>query len=94
MSELCKISPLFCPGAYPADLQPGNGSVPCWPDKGVAPTSRDTRLVNRPVSPPARPTTNATSSSSQGQASNAKIEQPTRGQHLLSRLFSRFFESR
>jgi hypothetical protein len=46
MSMLCRISPLFCPAAYPADLTPGSANVPCWPEKG---TARDTRVVHRPT---------------------------------------------
>jgi hypothetical protein len=40
-SVLCKISPFFCPGTYPAGLEP------CWPEG-----TRSTRtLSNRPSSP-------------------------------------------
>ena len=48
MSELCRISPLFCPSAYPSDLAPGNGNVPCWPERGAPTVSRDTRVLSRP----------------------------------------------
>lgn len=47
MSMLCKISPLFCPTAYPSDLTPGSGNVPCWPER-TSTVSRDTRVVSRP----------------------------------------------
>ncbi|MEP6994558.1 MAG: hypothetical protein ABI968_08570, partial [Acidobacteriota bacterium] len=47
---LCKISPLFCPDAYPKDLAPGSENVPCWPEKQPVSLSRDTRLVRRPGS--------------------------------------------
>ena len=45
MSMLCRISPFFCPSAYPANLTPGSPNVPCWP---TAAASRDTRVVQRP----------------------------------------------
>jgi hypothetical protein len=47
MSMLCKISPLFCPTAYPSELTPGSGDVPCWPGATSA-ISRDTRVLGRP----------------------------------------------
>jgi hypothetical protein len=31
LATLCRISPYFCPGAYPEDQVPGAGNVPCWP---------------------------------------------------------------
>jgi hypothetical protein len=49
MSTLCKISPLFCPSAYPSDLAPGSGNVPCWPERATT-VSRNTRTVSRPAS--------------------------------------------
>ncbi len=45
MSMLCRISPFFCPNAYPANLTPGSPTVPCWPTPAA---SRDTRVVQRP----------------------------------------------
>jgi hypothetical protein len=30
---LCRISPYFCPGAYPANLVPGTSGIPCWPER-------------------------------------------------------------
>jgi len=41
-SVLCRISPFFCPGTYPAGMEP------CWPEG-----SRETRtLSSRPASTP------------------------------------------
>ena len=37
-SLLCQISPFFCPGTYPAGLEP------CWPEG-----TRTTRTLNRPA---------------------------------------------
>jgi hypothetical protein len=31
LATLCRISPYFCPGAYPEGLVPGTENVPCWP---------------------------------------------------------------
>ena len=40
-SLLCQISPFFCPGTYPAGMEP------CWPE-----ATRETRtLTNRPAPP-------------------------------------------
>lgn len=55
LEELCKVSPYFCAGAYPADLVPGANGVPCWANRSVAPLSsgpassapRQTNSVNR-----------------------------------------------
>jgi hypothetical protein len=33
LATLCRISPYFCPGAYPDGLVPGAGNVPCWPQR-------------------------------------------------------------
>jgi hypothetical protein len=38
-SVLCQISPFFCPGTYPAGMEP------CWPEE-----ARQPRPVNRPGS--------------------------------------------
>jgi hypothetical protein len=47
-SLLCRISPYFCPGTYPAGLDP------CWPE------ARPTRnLPNRPAPGPERGTSTA-----------------------------------
>ena len=87
MSELCKISPLFCPGAYPSDLTPGNGRVPCWPEAPV----RDTRVVSRPPASTERPTRAMTSqSSAPSQDSTPKGDERSR----VSRFFARLLESR
>jgi len=97
MSELCKISALFCPSAYPSDLTPGARGVPCWPDANT--TSRDTRVLGRPsgATPQSAPAatakpTSAPASSATDSSSNA--ESPTRGQHIFGKLFTRFFEGR
>jgi hypothetical protein len=51
LSALCRISPLFCPSAYPSNLVPGTNGVPCWPERSVQPLAkqspihRDTRPV-------------------------------------------------
>ena len=50
MSMLCRISPFFCPSAYPSDLAPGSANVPCWPERQPVSVSRDTRVVHRPAS--------------------------------------------
>jgi hypothetical protein len=89
MSAVCQISPLFCPSAYPSDLTPGSGNVPCWPDKNVATISHDTRVVNRPSGVAARPTSGAAKVSSESADSASKPEPRTRGQSLLTRFFSR-----
>ena len=39
LDALCKISPYFCAGAYPAELVPGSDDVPCWPERSVAPVA-------------------------------------------------------
>lgn len=49
MSALCRISPLFCPGAYPSNVAPGSGNVPCWPEREAVSLSHDTRVVQRPA---------------------------------------------
>jgi hypothetical protein len=49
MSALCRISPLFCPSAYPSNVAPGTGNIPCWPERAGISTSRDTRVVQRPA---------------------------------------------
>ena len=55
LEALCKVSPYFCAGAYPADLVPGTNGVPCWPERSVAPVAsgpassapRQTNSINR-----------------------------------------------
>lgn len=55
LEALCKVSPYFCAGAYPADLVPGTNGVPCWTERSVAPissgpassTTRQTNSVDR-----------------------------------------------
>ena len=49
MSLLCRISPLFCPGAYPSNLAPGTGNIPCWPEREAVQASHGTRVVQRPA---------------------------------------------
>ena len=39
LEALCKISPYFCAGSYPAELVPGSSEVPCWPERSVAPVT-------------------------------------------------------
>lgn len=39
LEALCKVSPYFCAGSYPADLVPGSPNVPCWPERSVAPVT-------------------------------------------------------
>lgn len=49
LAELCKISPYFCAGAYPANLVPGTNGIPCWSPRSVAPAthaSSPTRRTN------------------------------------------------
>ena len=50
MSALCRISPLFCPSAYPGDVTPGTGNIPCWPERGAVAVTHGTRVVQRPSS--------------------------------------------
>lgn len=93
MSELCKISALFCPGAYPADLQPGNGSVPCWPEKAASPVTHDTRVVNRPTAagvlhPTTAPST-ASSTTGAGHESSTRTDSSERGRSIVSGFFAR-----
>ncbi len=33
LGALCRISPYFCPTAYPANLVPGTNGIPCWPER-------------------------------------------------------------
>jgi hypothetical protein len=54
MSALCRISPLFCPGAYPSNVTPGTGNIPCWPERATVAPSHGTRVVQRPAVAPAR----------------------------------------
>ena len=53
LSALCRISPLFCPSAYPSNLVPGTNGLPCWPER--QPVSASTAAgrvpVTRSVSP-------------------------------------------
>ncbi len=49
MSALCRISPLFCPGAYPSNVTPGTGNIPCWPDREAVSVNHGTRVVQRPA---------------------------------------------
>lgn len=39
LEALCKISPYFCAGSYPAELVPGSQDVPCWPERSVSPVT-------------------------------------------------------
>ncbi len=100
MSELCKISALFCPNAYPSDLTPGTRGIPCWPDANAPTTGRSTRVVSRPTGAEpqsARAESAKASASVPGNRSaetTTGAEQSTRGQHLLGKLFTRFFEGR
>jgi hypothetical protein len=43
LSALCRISPLFCPTAYPTSLVPGTNAVPCWPERPGVPVARTGR---------------------------------------------------
>ena len=53
--KLCRISPYFCPDAYPGGLTPGTNGIPCWPEapramsSGRAPISVGLR-PSQPVS--------------------------------------------
>jgi len=102
MSELCKISALFCPSAYPSDLTPGTRGVPCWPDANAPGAARNTRVVSRPSgattqsahAESARSTPSATSAAPSGASGDPSTEPATRGQHLFGKLFTRFFEGR
>jgi len=88
MSTLCKISPFFCPGAYPADLQPGNGTVPCWPERTAPTTTRGTtRVVSRPSGVSSSKATSVTPKSSATRSDDDR----TRGSFGL---FGRALESR
>jgi hypothetical protein len=44
MSRLCRISPFFCPGAYPPGLEPGTNGVPCWPQGSRVPVAVQGRV--------------------------------------------------
>ncbi|HEY2797460.1 MAG TPA: hypothetical protein VGK26_06190 [Thermoanaerobaculia bacterium] len=97
MSELCKISALFCPSAYPSDLTPGARGVPCWPEANAPTVSRDTRVVSRPSGASASTQSAHTESARTAPASSSatpNAESPTRGQHLFGKLFSSLFEGR
>jgi hypothetical protein len=83
MSALCRISPLFCPGAYPSNLTPGTENIPCWPDRRAVPMSRGTRVVQRPAAASSRQSVNTTraaapsdESTSRGQRSIPRIVEP------------------
>jgi hypothetical protein len=39
LATLCRVSPLFCPTAYPSNMVPGTNGIPCWPDRQVAPVA-------------------------------------------------------
>jgi hypothetical protein len=96
MSELCKISALFCPSAYPSDLTPGTRGIPCWPDANSP--GRDTHVVGRPSGASAQSahaTAKPTSAPAKSDASSSSSSEPaTRGQHIFGKLFTRFFEGR
>ena len=97
MSELCKISALFCPSAYPSDLTPGTRGIPCWPEANTPGVARDTRVVSRPAGATAQSahteTARSTPSTTSAPGATApSADAPTRGQHLFGKLFSRFFE--
>ena len=95
MSELCKISALFCPTAYPSDLTPGTRGIPCWPEENSPNGGRQTRVVNRPGGMTAQ-TAHAESAKSAPAPNEAapNAEPATRGQHLFGKLFTQFFEGR
>jgi hypothetical protein len=100
MSELCKISALFCPSAYPSDLTPGTRGIPCWPDPNAPTSGRNTRVVGRPAgaTPQSAHAESAKGTASAPANANAETstgaEPATRGQHLFGKLFTRFFEGR
>ena len=98
MSELCKISALFCPSAYPSDLTPGTRGIPCWPDANAPTNGRSTRVVSRPAgaTPQSAHAESAKTSSSapSSAATSTGAEPSTRGQHLFGKLFTQFFEGR
>jgi hypothetical protein len=102
MSELCKISALFCPSAYPSDLTPGTRGIPCWPDANAPGAARDTRVVSRPAgaatqsahTESARSTPSGTSANPSNASRDSSPEPATRGQHLFGKLFTRLFEGR
>jgi hypothetical protein len=94
MSELCKISALFCPDAYPSDLTPGSRGVPCWPEANAPSVSRDTRVVNRPSAGSAQSAQPAASAKPASAPASSSSEPATRGQHLFGKLFTQFFEGR
>src|SRR4030095_12534728 len=79
MSMLCKISPLFCPSAYPSDLTPGSGNVPCWPER-TSTVSRDTRVVNRPSDATVKSGKGATSPSAAANPSPRRGDGSARGE--------------
>ncbi len=101
MSDLCKISALFCPNAYPSDLTPGTRGIPCWPDANSPSATRGTRVVSRPAGAAAQgahaesaksaPSSPSANPSRSGESSS---EPATRGQHLFGKLFARLFEGR
>jgi len=53
LSALCRISPLFCPSAYPSNLVPGAGGMPCWPERQpiAGSTTAGRAPVTRSVAP-------------------------------------------
>jgi hypothetical protein len=77
MSVLCRISPLFCPSAYPSNLTPGTGNIPCWP--GAASMSRDTRVVQRPAAASQRQSINTK------RAAAPSDDSTSRGQRFIPR---------
>lgn len=82
MSMLCKMSPLFCPSAYPSDLTPGSGNVPCWPER-AATVSRNTRAVSRPagstVKPEAAPAKPSAATSASPSREDSRPPEESRG---------------
>jgi len=91
MSALCRISPLFCPSAYPTGVTPGTGDVPCWPEKGgTAAVTHGTRVVQRPSSGSSAPQSAAPASQTTEQANVAR----ERVERVPSRAVPRFVEPR
>jgi hypothetical protein len=53
LAKLCRMSPYFCPSAYPPGLVPGTNGIPCWPGREVvpvrSPARRTANLSRQPV---------------------------------------------
>jgi hypothetical protein len=84
LEALCKISPYFCAGSYPADLVPGSQDVPCWPERSVSPVTSGPSSLGHNTNSVNRLTTN-----SHPQASPRPSAQPDSAAPTLRERFTR-----